>query len=87
MYNYNKLANGDFSEIYLIFDFDCQAPQYDDEKLQIMLDFFDNETEHGKLYINYPMIESFKHFKSIPDLDFNTYKVYKKDCIAYKRTY
>ena len=35
--------------------------------------FFDNETEHGKLYINYPMIESFKHFKKIPDKDFKKY--------------
>ncbi|MCD7950014.1 MAG: hypothetical protein LUG12_07140 [Erysipelotrichaceae bacterium] len=27
-----------------------------------MLSVFDNETENGKLYISYPMIESIKHF-------------------------
>lgn len=26
-----------------------------------MLALFDNETENGKLYINYPMVESYKH--------------------------
>lgn len=85
MYNYSKLEKGGFSEIYLIFDFDFQAPQYDDKKIKAMLDFFDNETEHGKLYINYPMIESFKHFKSIPDYDYNNYTVTKSECLTYKK--
>ena len=85
MYNYSKLEKGGFSEIYLIFDFDFQAPQYDDKKIKAMLDFFNNETEHGKLYINYPMIESFKHFKSLPDFDFNSYTVTKNECSSYKQ--
>lgn len=85
MYNYSNLEKGGFSEIYLIFDFDFQAPQYDDKKIKAMLEFFDNETEHGKLYINYPMIESFKHFKSLPDFDFNSYTVTKNECSTYKQ--
>lgn len=85
MYNYNKLAEGGFSEVYLIFDFDFQAPQYDCQKICEMINFFDNETEHGKLYINYPMIESIKHFKSIPDRNYNSYEVGKEECLTYKR--
>lgn len=85
MYNYSKLEKGGFSEIYLIFDYDFQAPQYDDKKIQAMLEFFDNETEHGKLYINYPMIESFKHFKSLPDFEYNSYTISKKECSTYKQ--
>ena len=84
MYTYNLLSNGGFSEVYLIFDFEFQAPQYEYRKIKQMLNFFNNETEHGKLYINYPMIESYKHFKSIPDNNYNTYKVNKKDCLKYK---
>lgn len=84
MYNYKKILDGGFSEIYLIFDFDFQAPQFDSCKLNKMIDFFNNETEQGKLYINYPMIESFKHFKSIPDNDYNKYKIKKEDCLKYK---
>ena len=60
--SYNKLVSGGFSSVYLIFDFDYQAPQYDYYKINEMIKFFDNETESGKLYINYPMMESFKHF-------------------------
>lgn len=84
MYNYNKLNEGGFAEVYLIFDFDHHAPQYDQEKISKMVEFFDNETENGKLYINYPMLESFKHFKEIPDNDFNSYKVSTKECLTYK---
>lgn len=32
-------------------------------------------TDMGKLYINYPMIESYQHFKSIPDCEFEDRKV------------
>ena len=82
---YNKLNNGGFSQVYLIFDFDFQAPQYDDGKIRKMVQFFNNETEQGKLYINYPMLESFKHFKSLPDNDFNNYVVTKNECLTYKK--
>lgn len=66
---YAEFLNTDrdeISEIYLFFDCD---PHHDlgnvtiKEKLnriKTMLDFFDNETEHGKLYISYPMIEAIK---------------------------
>ena len=67
---YNKLKNGGFAEIYLIFDFDPQGHLDDYQKINIskikkMVKFFDNETTMGKIYLNYPMIESFKHFTSI----------------------
>lgn len=84
---YDKLSLGGFSEIYLIFDFDFQAPepQFDINKIMKMVKLFDNETEYGKLYINYPMIESFKHFKSIPDKEYNSYMVSKEDSLKYKK--
>lgn len=84
MYTYNKLRMGGFSEVYLIFDFDCHAPQYNYEKILEMINYFDNETEHGKLYINYPMIESLHHFKTLPDYDYNQYKINLLDCKKYK---
>lgn len=84
MYTYNKLKMGGFSEVYLIFDFDCHATQYEHKKILEMIDFFDNETEHGKLYINYPMIESFKHFRTLPDYDYNQYKIHLSECSNYK---
>ncbi len=86
---YNKLKNGGFAEIYLIFDFDPQGHLDDYQKINIskikkMVKFFDNETTMGKIYLNYPMIESFKHFTSIPDVNYNSYVVRLEDCKKYK---
>ncbi len=83
--NYKILNENKFGEIYLIFDLDPQDDNFTCNRIQEMLDLFNNETENGKLYVNYPMVESFKHFKSIPDIDYNDYKVKIDDCTKYKR--
>lgn len=83
--SYEMLSNTKFGEIYLIFDLDPQDSRYNEQKIKDMLKLFNNETEHGKLYINYPMVESFKHFRTIPDYEYNKYKVKVEDCITYKR--
>ncbi|MDQ6962209.1 MAG: hypothetical protein Q9M28_06710 [Mariprofundaceae bacterium] len=51
----------DISEIFLFFDYDGQAKKADDEKISKMLQFFDNETEHGQLFISYPSAEALRH--------------------------
>lgn len=53
-----ELSKEAFSQIYLIFDFDPHYGEYSDDGIREMLRFFDNETENGKLYINYPMFEA-----------------------------
>lgn len=56
-------SRDDFSEIYLFFDYDghnCNLSATDPDGTAVlgeMLETFDNETELGKLYINYPMVE------------------------------
>ncbi len=72
-----------FSEIYLFFDFDYQQSnlgkrQNVSETMLKMLDFFDNETENGKLYISYPMVEALKDCREM----INIYEVvdYKQTC-------
>lgn len=74
----------EFSEIYLFFDYDIKKPdEYNkdslktqNEKIKEMLELFDNETEKGKLYINYPMVESIRYFKKeLPDEDYYTYTI------------
>lgn len=59
-----------FSAIYLIFDFEPHYQKYSDDSIREMCALFDNETELGKLYINYPMIEACRHLKELPDNDF-----------------
>ena len=68
-------VKGAFSAIYLVFDFEHHYQKYSDDKIKDMLKYFDNETENGKLYINYPMVEAFYHIKSIPDKDYVNRKV------------
>lgn len=59
------LRASDFSEIYLFFDYDGHNNNIPKEYLHKdvlaeMLKTFNNETELGKLYVSYPMIESIK---------------------------
>jgi hypothetical protein len=59
----------DFSEVYLFFDYDAHndnLPQIykNRDTVRELLETFDNETENGKLYISYPMIESLREIHS-----------------------
>lgn len=71
----NVLSKNAFAAIYLIFDFEPQYQKYSDEKIKDLLNTFNNETELGKLYINYPMVEAYYHLLSLPDSGFNTRKI------------
>ena len=73
-----------YSDILLVFDFEPQDHRYDFHKLQTLLKVFNESTENGKLYINYPMVESFKHFKSINDVEYIERKVSLANIRQYK---
>lgn len=70
-----KIFDRRYSDILLIFDLDPQAPNFSADKIIEMINFFVESSDMGKLYINYPMVESFYHMKSIPDEDYNSYVV------------
>ena len=57
----------DFSEVYLFFDYDGHqnnlSVEDDSDVLEQMLESFDNETDNGKLYISYPMVEALRDFE------------------------
>lgn len=71
----NPILDKTFSDIILIFDYDPQDNRYKKERIELMLQYFSESTENGKLYINYPMLESYKHFKSFPDREYIERKV------------
>jgi hypothetical protein len=90
---FEKYNSDDFSEIYLFFDYDAHAPlasaqdkngflmKKGDEKIKDMLDFFDNETDKGKLYISYPMVEAIRHIvKNYEDFKDLKVKCKGKNC-------
>lgn len=51
-----------FAGVYLFFDYDAHSTLADDDKVNEMLEYFDNETENGCLYLSYPMVEAIRHF-------------------------
>lgn len=63
--NINDMERDDFSEVYLFFDYDGHQNNLPNgemggDVLEMMLKTFDNETENGKLYISYPMVEALR---------------------------
>lgn len=61
--NLQGVTRKQVSQTYLFFDYDGHATNASDESISEMLAHFNNETEHGKLYISYPMVEAFRHIK------------------------
>ncbi len=79
-----NIREDEVAEIYLFFDYDFQERggtfAKNNEKLAKMLDYFADETSRGKLYINYPMVESIRYTKELPDNDYWTYTVTRQKC-------
>jgi hypothetical protein len=81
------VLSSDFSEIYLFFDYDFQNENHTLEemnrRLKEMLALFDNETDNGKLYVSYPMVESLCYTKELPDDHFFEYSIKRCDCVEH----
>lgn len=78
-----EFKRSDFAQIYMFFDSDGHATNASDEKLNELLLFFNDETDKGKLYISYPMVEALKHIESFDT--FKDLKVVRTDFENYKK--
>jgi hypothetical protein len=69
------ITRDNVSEIHLFFDFEGHIPSVPlDEHCNAvcdMLEYFNEETEHGKLWISYPMSESLRHMHKDPNKCFD----------------
>lgn len=61
------LHMNDFVSIIMFFDYERHDPNFSEEKIEKMQNYFIEATDVGKLYLNYPMVESYRHFSSLPD--------------------
>lgn len=62
--------NAQYPYIYLLFDLDLQDSHRPNKKeiVKEMMDYFSDETDHGLLLIDYPMVEAFRDYhKPAPD--------------------
>ena len=84
-----------FESIYLIFDSELHDSvhsqisykediQKNYNHLKEMIDFFNNETENGKLYVNYPMMESYKDCDDFFDEQYQNREVSLKTLFSRK---
>lgn len=84
----SDVREDEISEVYLFFDYDFQQTQHsldkNNEQVQKMLEYFDDETGNGKLYIHYPMLESIRYTKLLPDADYCQYSVEREKCCSFK---
>lgn len=71
----NLQYKDDFTNIILIFDYERHDTNFSERKILEMQNSFSDAANMGKLYINYPMIESYQHLKSIPDCDYAERKI------------
>ena len=78
--------SADFESIYLFFDYDFYRGNLTTKNAQIreLLEYFNEETENGRLFISYPMIESIQYTKELPDSNFYEYRVKREDSIGEK---
>lgn len=81
-----KYKSADFESIYLFFDYDFYRGNLALKNAQVkeLLEYFNEETDNGRLFISYPMIESIQYTKELPDGDFYNYIVKREDSIGEK---
>lgn len=71
----NLCYKEDFINIILIFDYERHDTYFSETKILEMQKYFADAADMGKLYINYPMIESYQHLKTLPDHEYEDRKV------------
>jgi len=76
----------DFAQIFLFFDIELQDPRTDkDEVIRRLTNIFSDETDNGKLFITYPMIEALKDVTAEGTCDQNCLLPIS-DIVNYKET-
>jgi len=75
-----------FTDVFLVFDMDPQDTRIETDKIERMLSFFSDSADNGKLYLNYPMLESYKHLRTLNDPEFGERKVPLSEIRVYKQT-
>lgn len=60
----------DYTDVLLIFDYDRHDSNFSQEGIEKMQKYFSNSEDMGKLYINYPMVESYMDLNGLSDPSF-----------------
>ena len=74
---YPELDRNDFTDVIMVFDYERQDSMFDEDKIRLMQSHFSNSSEDGRLFINYPMLESLYDMEAISDDDYYDRKYYQ----------
>ena len=74
-----------YSDIYMVFDFEPQHDHKHFDTVRRMVSYFNDSTNQGKLFINYPMMQAYKHFDRLPCPSFEFCEVSIDQAKDYKR--
>lgn len=72
----------DFSQVFLFFDVECQDDQFDSGDFLSLIDVFNEETESGKIFVSYPMIEAIRDIPTYEE--YFSHKVTVDQCVGKK---
>lgn len=65
-----EILSNQYTDIFIIFDFDPHTVYPSFDKICALASFLTNSSDMGRLFINYPMMQSFKHLCRLPDTDY-----------------
>jgi hypothetical protein len=74
-----------YSDIYMVFDFEPQHDHKHFDTVRRMVNYFNDSTNQGQLFINYPMMQSYKHFDCLPCPSFEFCEVTLEQSKGYKQ--
>ena len=64
------ILSADYNDIFIVFDLDPHAICKEFSKIRALASFFTDSSDMGRLFINYPMMQSYKHLKCLPDTEY-----------------
>lgn len=79
----SELLNQSFTDIILVFDYEPKSYHFSTESIEKMHSYFNESSDNGKLYINYPTVESTYHI-NINNDEFASEKIDENQVKNYK---
>lgn len=74
-----------YTDVILVFDYDPQDNRFEPRRLERFTAVFNDSTDPGALYLNYPSVESFCDFESPFDLSYLSSDIGVSELRDYKR--
>lgn len=81
---FENYTRDDFSQVYLFFDFEYHDDKYNAEQITKLVELFNEETEVGKLFVSYPMVEAIRDIPSYEDFYAHTVNIEDAHSRVYK---